>query len=73
MSEMSLNAQIMCMKEIREKLGELCQVMGETMDKMQGQIRYLRSEGFSVETEETYQKRYYGPAKEQYLERAKNR
>ena len=62
MSEMSLEEQIRCMKEMRAYLDDFCKLMQQEMDKLQNDIKYLRSQGFSKEEEETYQKNYYAPA-----------
>lgn len=62
MSEMSLEEQIRCMQDMRDKLDEFCKIMRNNMDSFQDDIKYLRSQGFSTETEETYQKNYYLPA-----------
>jgi hypothetical protein len=61
-NEMRLEKQICCMKQMREDLGEFCVIMRGAMDSFQDDIKYLRSVGFSVETEEQYQKSYYTPA-----------
>ena len=63
MAEMSLNEQIQRLEEMKEHLGDFCIMMSDTMDSMYNQIKYLRGEGFSIETEEQYQQRYYNPAK----------
>lgn len=62
MSEMSLEQQIRCMNEMRNYLGDFCMIMRQEMEKMRNQINFLRSQGFSTETEETYTQRYYTPA-----------
>ena len=62
MNEMSLEEQIRCMQEMRSYLEDLSKIMLETMETLQSDIKYLRSVGFSVETEETYQQGYYIPA-----------
>lgn len=62
MNEMSLDEQIQCLREMKDYLGEFCKMMQQTMETMQNQIKYLRSQGFSIETEQTYQTRYYEPA-----------
>ena len=63
MSEMSLEEQIRCMKEMRSYLGDFCKIMQHEMDTMKSQIDFLRSQGFSTETEQSYTQRYYNPAK----------
>lgn len=63
MNEMSLDEQIQRLSDMKVSLGDFCKMMQETMDTMQDQIKYLRSQGFSIETEQTYQSRYYTPAK----------
>ncbi len=62
MSEMSLDEQIHCMKQVRSDLEDFCKDMLGFMDDLQKDIIFLRSQGFSTETEETYQKGYYAPA-----------
>ena len=62
MNEMSLEEQIRCMEQIRSELGVFCQEMGRYMEEMQKDIKFLRSNGLSIETEETYQIGYYTPA-----------
>lgn len=62
MNEMSLDEQIQRLREMKDYLGDFCKLMQETMVTMQNQIKYLRSQGFSIETEQTYQQRYYIPA-----------
>lgn len=62
MNEMSLDEQIQRLHEMKDKLGDFCKMMQQTMGTMQNQIKYLRSQGFSIETEQTYQTRYYEPA-----------
>jgi hypothetical protein len=64
MSEMSLREQIERLEDMKVKLDEFCHMMSATMEDMQGQIKYLRGEGFSIEKEEDYQIRYYTPAKD---------
>lgn len=62
MNEMSLEEQIRCMQEMRDYLGDFCGKMKNVMEKLQNDIKFLRSQGFSTETEETYQRGYYTPA-----------
>lgn len=62
MNEMSLDEQIQRLREMKESLENFCKMMQQTMETMQNQIKYLRSQGFSIETEQTYQTRYYTPA-----------
>ena len=62
MSEMSLKEQIHCMREMRSYLGDFCVMMKNVMETFQNDINFLKSQGFSVETEETYRKNYYTPA-----------
>lgn len=62
MNEMSLDEQIQRLREMKESLGDFCKMMQQTMETMQNQIKYLRSQGLSIETEKTYQTRYYTPA-----------
>lgn len=62
MNEMSLDEQIQRLREMKDYLGDFCKLMKETMETMQNQIQFLRSQGFSIETEQTYQQRYYTPA-----------
>jgi hypothetical protein len=64
MNEMSLNEQIQRLEEMKDYLSDFCKMMANTMDEMHNQIKYLRGEGFSIETEEQYQQRYYTPAKD---------
>ena len=61
-NEMSLQEQIQCMEQMRDELGNYCSMMRSTMDSFQDDIKELRIHGFSVETEERYQKGYYTPA-----------
>ena len=68
MNEMSLEEQISCMQEMRNYLNDFCGIMLNTMDELQKDIKYLRSVGLSVETEETYQEGYYAPANERVEE-----
>lgn len=63
MSEMSLTEQIQRLEEMKSYLGEFCIEMQNVMEKLNGQIVFLRSQGFSIETEQTYRKGYYTPAK----------
>lgn len=60
--EMSLEEQIRCMQEMRDYLESFCKIMGDVMESMDGVIGFLKSTGFSVETEETYRHNYYRPA-----------
>ena len=62
MNEMSLDEQIQRLEEMKSYLGDFCKEMQQVMDTLQSQIKFLRSQGFSVETEQTYQQRYYTPA-----------
>ena len=62
MSEMSLDVQIRCMHEMKDYLGDFCKLMRQEMETLRNQIDFLRSQGFSTETEETYTQRYYTPA-----------
>lgn len=62
MNEMSLDEQIQRLQEMKSYLGDFCKMMQQTMETLQNQIKYLRSQGFSIETEQTYQTRYYNPA-----------
>ena len=62
MNEMSLEEQIHCMQEMRSYLGDFCGIMKNVMETLQNDIKFLRSQGFSTETEETYQRGYYTPA-----------
>lgn len=62
MNEMSLDEQIQRLREMKGSLGDFCKIMQQTMETMQNQIKYLRSQGLSIETEQTYQTRYYAPA-----------
>ena len=62
MNEMSLDEQIQRLHEMKASLGDFCKMMQQTMETMQNQIKYLRSQGFSIETEQTYQTRYYTTA-----------
>lgn len=64
MSEMSLREQINCLKTMRSDLDSFCGEMHRTMDKFNEDIKYLRAQGLSIETEERYQKAYYTPAKD---------
>lgn len=64
MSEMSLEEQIRCMKEMKVYLEDFRLIMLQEMDKMRDQIDFLRSVGFSVETEKSYTQRYYTPARD---------
>lgn len=64
MSEMSLEEQIRCMEEMKSYLSDFCKIMQQEMEKMRSQIDFLRSQGFSIETEQSYTKRYYTPANE---------
>ena len=59
---MSLQEQIRCMQEMRSELGSFCGIMRNVMDDFQNDIKYLRSQGFSTEKEEQYQRGYYTPA-----------
>ena len=68
MDEMSLEEQIRCMQELRSDLEDFCQEMLRFMDELQQDIKFLRSQGFSTETEETYQRGYYTPANNQVEE-----
>ena len=65
MNEMSLEEQIRCMEAMRSFLGEFCALMNQAMDDFQKDIKFLRSNGLSIETEEQYQQGYYTPAKAQ--------
>lgn len=62
MNEMSLEEQIRCLREMRAYLGDFCKEMSETMETMQNQMKFLRNQGLSIETEQVYQQRYYVPA-----------
>ena len=62
MNEMSLEEQIRCMQEMRCELEDFCKMMRDVMDSFQDDIKYLRSQGLSIETEDRYQKGYYEPA-----------
>lgn len=64
MNEMSLNEQIQRLEEMKDYLNDFCKMMNDTMAEMYSHIKYLRGEGFSIETEEQYQERYYTPAKD---------
>jgi len=64
MAEMRLEEQIQRLQEMKDYLGDFCRLMRETMDDLQNDIKFLRSQGFSVETEQTYQTGYYNPANE---------
>lgn len=65
MNEMSLEEQIRCMQEMRSYLGDFCFEMQKVMETLQNDIKFLRSQGFSTETEETYQRGYYTPANDE--------
>lgn len=62
MSEMSLENQIRCMQDMKEFLGDFCSLMRKEMTILDDQILGLKSQGFSIETEQTYRQRYYSPA-----------
>lgn len=62
MNEMSLEEQIRCMQEMRSELDSFCGIMRNVMDDFQKDIKFLRSQGFTTEKEEQYQKGYYIPA-----------
>ena len=62
MSEMSLEQQIRCMREMRCYLEDFCSVMHGTMENLQNDIKFLVSQGLSKENGETYQKEYYSQA-----------
>lgn len=64
MNEMSLEEQIRCMQDMRNKLADFCALMNSAMEGFHDDILYLRSQGFSVENADTYQSLYYTPAKE---------
>ena len=63
MSEMSLTEQIRRLEEMKSYLGDFCIEMQNVMEKLNGQIVFLRSQGFSIETEQSYRQGYYTPAK----------
>lgn len=65
MNEMSLDEQIRCMQEMRDYLGDFCGIMKNVMETLQSDIKFLRSQGFSTETEGTYQRGYYTPANDE--------
>lgn len=87
MSEMRLRDQIKCIEEMIKYLGDFCKEMDDTIQGLDSDMLYLRANGFSVETEETYRQGYYQPVKVQvdevienimtrhrdYLERVKER
>lgn len=87
MSEMSLKEQIKCLEDMIQYLRDFSKKMDDTMHGLNNDIEYLRANGFSVETEETYRKGYYQPVKDKvdmvvsnintihrdYLERVKDR
>lgn len=59
---MSLEQQIRCMQEMRDYLEDFNRTMKEVMNSLQKDIKFLRSQGLSVEIEEAYQRNYFGPA-----------
>lgn len=64
MNEMSLEEQIRCLEAMRTSLEDFCGIMQNVMDRFNNDIKSLRGQGFSVETEQTYQRDYYAPAKD---------
>lgn len=62
MSEMSLDEQIRRLKEMKSYLGDFCKLMRQEMQTLYNDMKFLRSQGLSVETEESYNNRYYNPA-----------
>ena len=64
MNDMSLEEQIRAMQQMRNYLDDFCGIMKNVMETLQNDIKFLRSQGFSTETEETYQRGYYTPANE---------
>ena len=68
MSEMSLREQITRLEEMKSYLKDFCSIMRNTMDELDNDIKFLKGEGLSIETEESYRKRYYNPANENVQE-----
>ena len=64
MSEMRLEEQINCIDSMEQYLELFCELMIKVMEDLSKQAQFLRGEGLSVETEETYRNDYFNPAKE---------